>query len=259
MKYYSNRVFFKYLFRSIIQLFAAAMFITVCLSVWGVTGTHNLCPWAVIEVPILALRLNLGLFYEIGIAIGLIGIVGTLFYPRPFCGWICPLGTLFDILGDVGAKLKLAAKPVPHWLNEKMRVFAFGIAAILILLSFVRGSLACTIACPAFWLCSMWSMTIPLISLILLIGILVLSLRLKRGFCRYICPYGALTTLFVPISRYSIKRNLEVCNSCGLCKSACPMGIDVQNRLVVKSTHCISCSECIKSCKKNGLHWGKRK
>jgi len=216
-----------------------------------------LCPWTAIEVPLLMLRLHVNFVYLTGFIIGLLGLAATLVFPRPFCGWVCPLGTMFDFIGEIGRVTKIAAKPIPHWLNEKLRVFAYGVAIILILMTLVQGSLACISACPAFWICSKFSAGIPIITILFLFIILILSLRVKRGFCRFVCPYGALTGLLMPLTRYKIQGNLEVCINCRLCYRACPMGIDFLAEFEIKSPHCISCGECKMACPKCGLDWDK--
>ncbi len=259
MKYSGKRFFFKRPIRLIVQLFSAACFIVIVGFVWGAAGVHNICPWTIVEVPILMLKLKLGVFYIAGIAIGIAGIVATFFYPRPFCGWLCPLGTLFDFLGDIGQKIGFSSKTIPHWLNERMRIFSYGVFALLVVLTFLKGTLVCTSACPAFWICTAGQIAMPVLTIIFLILILALSLRVKRGFCRYVCPYGALTAVFVPLSHYEVRGNLEVCNSCRICTNACPMGIDFLHDFEAKSAHCISCGECIASCPQKALFWGKRK
>ncbi len=245
--------------RLAIQAFWFVLFVIVGRIVWGIGGSHNLCPWAIIEVPLLVARFGSELFYEIGMAIGSIGILAVILFPRPFCGWICPLGTLFDSIAFIGNKLHIQAKPLPHWLNERMRIFSYGIAVLLMVITFARGYLQCTIACPAFWICSAGEIPIGLVSIVLLVGILILSLRISRGFCRFICPYGALTAMLVPLSRRRIHRNIELCNSCESCRTACPMGIDVMREIDVDSAHCISCNECVVACPKSGFSWKNRK
>jgi len=259
MKYNHKRLFFNNPVRSVVQILSAISFLVLVISIWGFAGAHNLCPWAIIEVPTLMLRLGSGLFFLWGILIGLAGLVSTFVYPRIFCGWVCPLGTMFDFLGNLGAKLHINAKRIPHRLNEKMRIFSYGVLIIIVLATAIKGSLVCQTACPAFWICAVWKISIPVGTAIILLLWLALSLRVKRGFCRYVCPYGALLGTFAPISHYAIVRNLEVCNNCNLCTFACPMGIDLTQTLVVKSAHCIGCGDCVKSCPRNALEWASRK
>ena len=258
-KYSSRRFFFKKPVRSIVQLFFLVVFVFLVRVLWGAAGAHNLCPWALVEVPALMLSLKVGIFFVGGVILGIIGIAATLFYPRPFCGWVCPLGTLFDFLGDLGKKIGFSAKQIPHWLNEKLRFFSYGVLGILVVMTFLTKRLVCIYGCPAFWICSAGRIAVPIITIVILAAVFILSLRVKRGFCRYICPYGALTALFVPLSMKKVRGNLEVCISCRICSKACPMGIDFLHDFDVNSAHCISCGECIDSCPKRTLFWGNRR
>ena len=225
----------------------------------GFTGSHKVCPWALVEVPLLMLRTGVGVFFLGGIVAGVVVILLSLWRPRFFCGWVCPLGFISEILGLLGEKLGLAAKPVPNWLNEKMRIFSYGVVILLVALTLARGTLACAYFCPIFWLCAAWKISVPATAIIGLALWLVLSLRVRRGFCRYVCPVGALTGFVSKFSRQSVVLNIEVCTNCHLCSKSCPMEIDVENAgFVVKSPHCISCGDCIKSCPFNALSWGKR-
>ncbi|RKZ35243.1 hypothetical protein DRQ33_00135 [bacterium] len=259
MNYNPRRLFFNNPLRSVIQLLFVVIFVVIVRYFWGFAGAHYVCPWALAEVPVLMIKLKTRLFFIWGIIIGIAGIAVTLVYPRVFCGWICPLGTLFEFLGNCGQKIGIHSHRIPHWLNEKMRIFSFGIIIILLVLTYFKGLLICQFACPAFWLCAMWKLSIPIVAIGFLILWLLLSVRVKRGFCRYVCPYGGLTSLFVPLSHFAVKMNLELCNNCGLCNKACPMGIDLTGNITVRSEHCIACNDCIKYCPKQSLYWGKRR
>ncbi len=204
-------------------------------------------------------RLGVGFFYPVGVTLGFLALAACVFVPRPFCGWICPVGTVQDLLGDVGARLRIATRTTPHWLNERLRFFAFGVAVFVVLVTAAKGVLACALGCPAFWACAVWRVPIPAATAAILIATAALSLRVKRAFCRYICPLGALMGLVSALSRRAVVRNIEVCDGCGACRYVCPMGIDPMRGLVVKSAHCISCGECVAACPKGALAWGRRR
>jgi len=86
---------------------------------------------------------------------------------------------------------------------------------------------------------------------------IVLAFRCKdnRAFCKYICP---ITVFLKPMSYFSllrIKCDVSKCVSCGKCKKACPMDVDVtdNSRKRKNGTECILCFECVKSCPKKAL------
>ncbi len=77
----------------------------------------------------------------------------------------------------------------------------------------------------------------------------------NRAFCKYICP---ITVFLKPMSYLSlirIKRDRTKCVDCGICRSVCPMEVDMLDvrRSRANGTECILCMECAKSCPKKAL------
>lgn len=80
--------------------------------------------------------------------------------------------------------------------------------------------------------------------------ILAFALKDNRAFCKYVCP---IAVILKPASYYSmlrIKVNPDACISCGKCKKACPMDVDLLDikRSRKNGTECILCYECKKAC-----------
>lgn len=242
--------------RVITQIAFLLATVAIVLLLWGTAGAHNICPFALAIAPTMWLRIGGKIFWLVGIIVGILGIISTLIFPRLFCGWVCPIGSFFEFLGWLGKKIAISAKPVPNWLNEKLRMFAFGVLIFILIFSFGQGFLTCRIGCPFFWSFALWSISIPALDIAVLSIIVILAFRLERSFCRYICVYGAILQIFAPLSVFHIYRNIELCPSCKECR-VCPMGIDVMNAEFVRSAHCISCNKCINSCPKGALSWVK--
>jgi polyferredoxin len=77
----------------------------------------------------------------------------------------------------------------------------------------------------------------------------------NRAFCKYVCP---ITVFLKPASYFSlfrVKVDAHACVSCGQCKKACPMNVDMldNRRKRENGTECILCFECAKVCPTKAL------
>lgn len=73
-----------------------------------------------------------------------------------------------------------------------------------------------------------------------------------RGFCRFICPIGALMAPTNKISLQNIKYFPENCIKCNKCIKSCPMNINVLK--MNKDMECIRCGRCVDACPEDALH-----
>lgn len=80
----------------------------------------------------------------------------------------------------------------------------------------------------------------------LLIITIILSIIIFRPFCRFICPLGAIYSLFNQISFYRLEVDKNMCTSCGKCSRKCKMNIEVYKH--PNSLECIRCGECKDVC-----------
>ena len=81
---------------------------------------------------------------------------------------------------------------------------------------------------------------------VLLIVIVLLSIVIYRPFCKYLCPLGAIYSVFNPISVFRYRVDREKCTGCGACTRACKMNCaPVKN---ANDPECIRCGLCKKAC-----------
>lgn len=217
--------------------------------------------------------------------IGFIMIVGAL-CGRLVCGILCPFGWIQDLLYKIPVKkLKISRDPEKIKLYKNPGLAKFALGADRVLRYFKYAFLIVMVVCLPLlvkadpWFCKyvcpsgMLLGGIPLMSMnenlaeaagsltalkLSILGfIVVLSIFLYRPFCRYICPLGALYSLFNPISLYKYGIVDSKCNrskGCAACRSACPMGIDpVKNP---NSMECIRCGTCNATCPQKAIHAG---
>lgn len=75
---------------------------------------------------------------------------------------------------------------------------------------------------------------------------LLLSIPIKRPFCRVACPIGALYAVFNKFSLVHLKLKKEECKVCRRCEKVCPMEIEVHEN--PNQLDCIRCFECVWHC-----------
>lgn len=148
------------------------------------------------------------------IAIFIAPLVFALLCGRVFCGAVCPLGMIQDVF---------IFKPlrVRTWLEQSLSLFRFvflGLAVYFVLTS------KRFIICEYDPFVGFFRMGGFAWKLFLGAGILVLGIFVARPYCRYLCPYGALLSLFSRWSNIKVRVTPDECIRCGLCEAKCPFG-----------------------------------
>lgn len=183
---------------------------------------------------------------------GTIGVACTIF-GRAACGWACPIGFLQDITGNRKTKSPF---------DKRGRYLKYGILALIPPASYVTGTLAYTEICPIGGLTA----TLPHLALdpygytfsvffvpkmIFLAGFFLLILLMTRGWCRHLCPIGAMMAPFNKISLIELKYYEDKCIKCFKCAKICPMQINLPTDS--SSCECIRCGQCVDSCPTQAL------
>lgn len=182
-------------------------------------------------------------------------VILALIFRRAFCGRICPLGFLQELMAKLGrflfkGRLELRSK----WharLDKIFRYLKYGVLIYFLALTWLTGYLAIRAFDPWVAYHHLFSdelFSAYLLGFILLAISLVGSLFVERLFCRYLCPMGGFLGLVSKAGLYKIHRNTESCIDCEACTRACPVEIKVHELKKVTSAECISCGECQTAC-----------
>ena len=217
--------------------------------------------------------------------IGILMVIGAL-CGRLVCGLLCPFGWVQDLLYKIPVKkIKLprdeasinrAAHPgfvrFLIGLDRYLRYakYAFLIVMVIFLPLMVKANpWFCKYVCPSGMLLGgipLMSMdkgladaagTLTVLKCSILTFIVVLSVFLYRPFCRYICPLGAIYSLFNKVSLYRYGIDDTACNrckGCSACAKVCPMGVDPVKD--PNSPECIRCGTCAASCPQKAIRPG---
>ncbi|WP_456416018.1 4Fe-4S binding protein [Methanocaldococcus sp.] len=171
----------------------------------------------------------------------IIAIILAIIAGRIFCGWMCPFGFLFDLTYKLRVKIfKIKKLPtVPEYIHNKLKYFKYFVLIVVIVLGYTFGFKVFT--------------DLYLLSYSLLILFLILGFIYPRFFCRYVCPVGALLSIFSKISIFKLRLNKDKCVGCKLCERKCPMQIKIVNVDKINQMECVRCFECMSACRKESL------
>jgi len=192
--------------------------------------------------------------------------IGSVLFGRAFCGWGCPMGLVEDALGRLpkpGRKFQVAWRrldPILKWL--KWPVLALVVWAVFTynyqpdhraweyvvrsqsVFNIQSYQLAWGLGGGAY------KLRFALLMVALIGGLIV-----SRFWCRYLCPLGALLSVFNKFSIFALHRDKTTCTNCGKYPREC-----------IQHTHpetsdCVMCGDCAQGCPSKaitfGTRWGK--
>jgi NosR/NirI family transcriptional regulator, nitrous oxide reductase regulator len=164
-----------------------------------------------------------------------------------FCGWLCPFGSLSELLYKVGGAigLKRFQRRLPRALHDKLKWIKYGVFFGLFGVSmFSMGWAEMLAEVEPFkttflvgWFQRSWPYTL------FAAGILGLSIFVERPFCKYLCPLGASLAMPSTFRWFGLRRKQE-CSSCNACAVGCgSQAIDADGR--IDHRECLHCLDCM--------------
>ena len=218
------------------------------------------CPAAVAACPLGALQNAVAAsahrpaFY----AVGLLLLFG-LTLGRTICGYLCPVGLMQELLYKIPSpKLKKSRA------TRRLSALKYVLLAVLVLLipayyawrDFPLPAF-CKYVCPAGTLEGAVSLLLHPVNeglraglgmlftwkAFVLMAVLVACVFVFRAFCRFLCPLGAIYSLFARIALLGVRVDESRCTDCGACVKICP--VDIRR---VGDRECVQCGKCISVC-----------
>ena len=213
-------------------------------------------------------------------------ILVLLFTNRAFCGWICPIGAIQDVCAAIPTK-KRKFKISTHKTLLKIKyvfviitiiiIFPLGItknANVLFYLDFKTqlgafaeqpiGFFSLSEFIFVFFPNVIQNVFLPVqfgalefggyVILIFYSLIIILSVWYPRIYCRYLCPFAAVSSAVTEFSFLKLARNPVRCvgrSECGICEQVCPKQIRILDEpfeFFTGNGECNFCLECKEKC-----------
>ena len=185
----------------------------------------------------------LGFFVFLGV-ITVFSLAGN----KLFCGWVCPLGALQEMIQRIPLRKGLK-KTLPFRVTNTIRVLVF---AVFLVVVFTTGKAVYDYFNPFEGL--HWAL-VP-IGTTALIVTLILALFIFRPFCYLACPIGLWTWVLEHVSLTKMRVKKDSCTMCEVCvkKTNCPAVAPI---LAGRRSRpdCHACGDCVRVCPKNALEW----
>jgi ferredoxin-type protein NapH len=193
-------------------------------------------------------------FYWPFLLTALIPIGLTVVFGRFFCGWICPATFIYELNSNIVSWLRWAGLKVGNRRLDKR--IKYGVLTLGLILSAATGSVLVAAVYPPAILGREIYYMIGIggfgAGTMFFIGTLLFDLLVaRRGFCRYLCPGGALYSLLGRYRLVRIRRIVETCNDCAKCNAVCEFDLDPLRDGF--GQECNNCTACIAVCPTDAL------
>jgi len=194
-----------------------------------------------------------------GVLLVIFAFIITLIFGRFFCGWACHFGAIQELSWFLLKKMEIKPKTIDSKLVTFLPILILIHLYIVPNFFFAINSdwkISVNIQEPQIW-AFLPGLVIGTLTFIV-DGFLIVYFLGRKGFCRFICPWGAFLKFPNSIALFKVRKTGD-CTNCHVCTDSCPVGIDVNYEInehtKVTNTNCTSCMLCVSGCPSSALSY----
>ncbi len=180
----------------------------------------------------------------------------SFLFKRGMCGWICPVGTVWEACAALGRRVMGRNVRVWRWLDLLGRGFRYLLAAafVFVLLAVSVQEAASFRLLPYMWIADLKIIHIMADPAYLAVVGLAAALSFVFGpvWCRYLCPLGGLYSAIGIASPCAVERDADTCIDCHKCSKVCHAFVEPEKTTRVWAPECDGCMDCVKVCPVDG-------
>jgi len=177
---------------------------------------------------------------QLWMAIFGVSLLLSTYFGRFYCGYICPINTAMELIDDNADKKKRKRKQVPA--AFKNPIIRYGILILFLgtmVVVFKTGK------------------KLPVLPILFGSGLIITIFYKPEFWHRYLCPYGALLSIFSRLNKKTYMIYDEGCIKCGKCVNICPSDAiawdDKKAYPIIIKNECLQCGKCIEVCPTNSI------
>lgn len=193
--------------------------------------------------------------------IAVLPIIGiSIIFGRAFCGWVCPMDFLFELLNRTKdwSKKRIKISPQIGYIIAVVFLMASGILGIPFFTNYLSHltNFFRAISSGVYLASDLAVEPVVLyFSMSVIFSLLVLEIFFPKLWCRVLCPVGKTYGVFNKISLLKLRFVEGDCGECNLCEQVCYMDVKIApylDQIYLRDTDCIYCGKCVEGCGTKG-------
>jgi polyferredoxin len=178
---------------------------------------------------------------QLWLAVFAAGAALSLVFGRIYCGYICPMNTLFRPIGWIKKKLGIGALKTPGFMKRPAFRYVF---IVLFFGSMMISKRA--------------GNELPLPAILLGVSVLIVLFFEEALWHNALCPYGTIFSFTSRPAKKGMVIDEAACISCGKCQKVCPTNaIDTleSKKRSIRKVDCLVCQSCAEVCSVKAIRY----